>query len=254
MAVTDDHADRFTAMNEAGYGERWAHEWEDHFGTFSDTGETVELIAELAGGRPVLELGVGSGRLALALQERGLVVHGVDNSQPMVDALRRKPGGNDLPVTVGDLATVRVAGSFGAVVLAYSTFFALGSHALQAQVFANARRHLLVDGCFVLEAIAHQGPPPEHGRCWTGSVSPDEVVLYAQEVDVASQQILRCAIVIRDGELPRVHPSASRYCRPAEIDAMAQSEGMRLRNRWSGWDKAPFDGASARHVSIYEPC
>lgn len=256
MVRGDDGDDlrRFAAMNETGYGERWAPDWERHFGTFPDTGATVDLIAELALGRPVLELGVGSGRLALALQQRGLAVHGVDNSQPMVDALRRKPGGAGLPVTVGDLAAVRVAGSFGVVVLAYSTLFALGSAALQTEVFANARRHLSADGCLVLEAIAHQGQPPEHGRCWTGSVSPDEVVLYAQEVDVASQQIFRCAIVIRDGEMPRVHPSASRYCGPAEIDAMARSAGMRLRDRWGDWDKAPFDLASRRHVSVYETC
>lgn len=243
---------RFTAMNEAGYGERWAPDWERHFGTFSDTSETVHLVAELADGRSVLELGVGSGRLALGLRKRGLSVHGVDNSQPMVDALRRKPGGDVLPVTVCDLASVRVAGSFGVVVLAYSTLFALGTQDLQTQVFANAQRHLSPGGCFVLEAIAHQGAPPEHGRCWTGSVSPDEVVLYAQEVDVANQHIFRCAIVIRDGEAPRIHPSASRYCRPAEIDAMARSAGMQLRDRWGGWDKRPFDATCTRHVSVYE--
>lgn len=242
----------FEAMNAAGYGPTWASEWEAHFGVFPNTDHAVDVLAELADGRPVLEYGIGLGRLALPLRDRGLPVHGVENSPWMVEQLRKKPGGDTVPVTMGDFATVAVDGRFGLVVLAYSTFLALASQELQIECFQNAQKHLEPGGLFVLEVMSLHNLPAENGRCWTAGVDADGVTLHAQRVDVLTQEVYHCVVILRDGELPRVHPSASRYSSPGELDLMARIAGMRLRKRWGGWDRRPFTPHDFGHVSVYE--
>jgi hypothetical protein len=154
---------------------------------------------------------------------------------------------------MGDFATVAVDGRFGLVVLAYSTFFALASQELQIECFKNAKKHLDINGLFVLEVSSLHNLPAENGRCWTASIDADRVILNAQQVDVLTQEVYNCAVVLRDGQLPRVHPSASRYSSPNELDLMARIAGMRLRDRWGGWDRRPFTPPhNFAHVSVYE--
>jgi SAM-dependent methyltransferase len=210
------------------------------------------LLAELADGRPVLEYGVGTGRLALPLQARQLAVHGVDNSPWMVEQLRKKPGGDTLPVTIGDFATVTVDGRFGLVVLAASTLFALPSQELQIKCFQNAKRHLDTGGLFVIETIVLHNLLAEDRRCWTVSVDATSAVLIAQRIDAQAQEVHECAVIFRDGELPRVHPDASFYMSPSELDLMARTAGMRLCDRWGGWERRPLTPLDRRHVSVYE--
>lgn len=243
---------QFESMNATGYGPKFSSVWEEHFGVLRDTDQAVDLLAELADGRPVLEYGVGMGRLALPLQDRGLQVHGVDNSPWMVEQLRKKPGGETLPITMGDFATVPVDGRFGLVVLAYSTFAALADQELQIKCFQNAKKHLDAGGLFVLEVMSLHDLPAENGRCLTASVDTDSVMLIARRVDVVTQEVYECAVILRDGELPRVHPEASRYSSPSELDLMARIAGMRLRDRWGGWDRRPFAPHDRAHVSVYE--
>lgn len=242
----------FDAMNAFAYGHAWSADWDEQYGVSPGSGETVALLAELSAGRWVLEFGVGTGRLALALRERGIAVHGVDNSSAMLEALRRKPGGDDLPVTFGDMTSTRVDGCFGVVVLAYSTIFALATQEAQLECFHNAARHLRSGGLFVLEAAAVHDLAALDGGCRVVQVGAGAVELSVQRVDVLNQEIRNCRVVIRDGELPRVHPAASRYCSPAELDLMAKLAGLDLQERWGGWQREPFTVSSPGHVSVYE--
>ncbi len=242
----------FESMNATAYGPKFSPVWEEYFGVHPDTDKAVDLLAELAAGRPILEYGVGLGRLALPLQDRQLAVHGVDNSPSMVEQLRKKPGGDRLPVTMGDFATVTVDGRFGLVVLAYGTLFALASQELQIKCFQNAKNHLDTGGLFVLEAMSIQNLLAEDGRCWTVNVDADSVVFVARRANAVTQKIYECSVILRDGELPRVHPEASRYSSPGELDLMARIAGMRLRDRWGGWDRRPFTPHDQWHVSVYE--
>ena len=244
---------QFESMNAAAYGPKWALVWDEHFGATPHTDQAVDLLAELAGGRPVLEYGVGTGRFALPLQDRQLMVHGVDNSPWMVEQLRKKPGGDTVPVTMGDFATVTVEGRFGLIVLADSTLFALASREHQITCFHNVKEHLDTGGLLVIEAIALHNLLAEDGRCWTASVNADSVVLITQRVNALTQEIYECIVILRDGELPRVYPLALRYSSPDELDMMAGIAGMRLRDRWGGWDRRPFTPLDRGHVSVYEP-
>ncbi|MGH3499926.1 MAG: class I SAM-dependent DNA methyltransferase, partial [Nocardioidaceae bacterium] len=217
-----------------------------------DTDDAVELLVELASGRAVLEFGVGTGRLALPLQDRGVRVHGVDNSSWMLEQLSRKPDGNRIPVTVGDFTSERVEGHFGLVLLAYTTIFALATQELQVECFRNAAAHLECGGLFVLDGEAVHDLAGHDGKCSVVSVAPDTLVLSASRVNVVSQEIFNAKVILRDGELPKIYPAASRYCSPSELDLMARLAGFRLRNRWGGWDKRAFTATSRFHVSVYE--
>jgi Methyltransferase domain len=248
----DDPLNNFEAMNATGYGPILSSVWDEYFGEISDTDQAVDLLAKLADGRPILEYGVGVGRLALPLRDRQLVVHGVDNSPWMIEQLRKKPGGDTLPVTLGDFATVTVGGRFGLIVLAYSTLFALASQELQIKCFMNAKKHLDTGGLFVVEAMTLHDLLAEDGRCWTVNVDANRVILVARRANAVTQKIYECSVIIRDGEPPIVHPEASRYSSPGELDLMARIAGMRLCDRWGGWDRRPFTRHDRSHVSVYE--
>ncbi|MGI8758532.1 MAG: class I SAM-dependent DNA methyltransferase, partial [Acidimicrobiales bacterium] len=160
-------------MDASTYGEAFADVYDEWYGDVSDVEGTVDTVVALAGGGPVLEFGIGTGRLALPLVGRGLEVHGIDASPAMVERLRAKPGGADVPVVVGNFADVQVrAGSgFGVVLCAYNTLFNLTSAAAQQRCFANAARHLRPDGSFVVEAFV-PGPEPTDT---TGHVTPSVI-------------------------------------------------------------------------------
>lgn len=210
----------------------------------------VDLLAELAGDGPALELGVGTGRIALPLTARGVPVHGIDMSRAMVERLRAKPGGDAVGVTIGDLATTRVAGEFTLAYLVFNTINNLTTQDAQVDCFANAAAHLRPGGCFVVEVGV-----PELRRLPPGQTAvPFHIgdTRWAFDTyDVATQAMSSNYVTITDGRAE--HWSIPfRYVWPAELDLMARLAGLRLRDRWGDWTREPFTAESDKHVSVWE--
>jgi SAM-dependent methyltransferase len=212
---------------------------------------TVDLLAELARDGPALELALGTGRVALALSARGVSVHGIELSPHMVEQLRAKPGGDAVPVTIGDMTTTRVPGRFILVYLVANTIMNVTTQDDQLAVFANAAAHLQPGGCFVIEVIVPQVrrvPPGEVGRIFT--LDPDHVGIETFD-DLVGQVAWSHHWVEVGGRLVR-HSAPYRYVWPSELDLMARIANFRLRERWSGWDQAPFTSDSASQVAVFE--
>ena len=240
------------------YGDRFADVYDDWYGDITDveacTDRLVGLVAE-AGGGPVLELGIGSGRLALPLAERGVEVHGIDASEAMLDRLRAKPGGAGLRLTHGDMADLELvdAPPFAVVFVAFNTFFNLGSGAEQQGCLDRAASLLAPDGQLVVEAFV----PPEGGPATQGAVIPrhigaDEVVLSISHHDRGAQTITGQHVHLTE-QGTRLRPWHLRYATPAQLDSMAAAAGLTLRWRHAGWSGEPFDAEASVHVSGYGP-
>jgi SAM-dependent methyltransferase len=210
----------------------------------------VNFLAALAGGGAALELGIGTGRIALPLSRRGVRVHGIDLSTAMVARLQAKPGAKDVGVTIGDFATTRVEGSFSLVYLVFNTISNLTTQDEQVSCFQNAAAHLEPGGCFVVEdgvPSLQRLPPGETFRPF--DVSPTH--LGFDEYDIASQGLISHHYSIVDGKLDVVS-IPFRYTWTAELDLMARIAGMTRRERWSGWLREPFTSESRKHVSVWE--
>ena len=210
----------------------------------------VDLLVELAGRGRALELGIGTGRIALPLAQRGVSVHGIELSKAMVARLRAKPGGEGIGVTIGDFATATVDGTFSVAYLVFNTIMNLTTQAAQVACFRNVAAHLEPRGRFVIEVGVpglQRLPPGETIRAFHVS----ETRWGFDEYDVAAQGLTSHHFEIVDGRLERLSISF-RYAWPAELDLMAQLAGMRLRERWSGWKREPFTSDSREHVSIWE--
>lgn len=210
----------------------------------------VDVLARLAGDGRALELGIGTGRVALPLARRGVAVHGIDLSRAMVARLHAKPGGDAIGVTVGDFATTRVAGTFSVAYLVFNTIMNLTTQEAQVACFRNVAAHLEPGGCFVVEVMV-----PELRRLPMGQtvvpfgVSPTR---WAFDIyDVATQAMSSNYVTVVDGR-GEYRSVPFRYVWPAELDLMAQLAGLRLRERWDGWTGAPFTGESRGHVSVWE--
>jgi SAM-dependent methyltransferase len=210
----------------------------------------VGFLAELAGGGAALELGVGTGRIAIPLSRRGVRVHGIDLSPDMVAELKATPGGGDIEVTVGDFATTSVGEGFRLAYLVRNTIMNLTSQDEQVACFRNVAAQLAPGGCFVIEVMVpalRRLPPGETVRPFT--VTPAH--LGFDEYDVAAQGLTSHHYWVADGQL-EARSVPFRYVWPSELDLMARLAGMRLRERWSDWAHAPFTGDSAQHVSVWE--
>jgi SAM-dependent methyltransferase len=210
----------------------------------------VDFLAELAGTGAALELGVGTGRIAIPLRRRGVPVDGIELSPDMVAELRTKPGSDDIGVTIGDFATTRVDGTFALAYLVRNTIMNLTSQNGQMACFRNVAAHLEPGGCFVIEVVVpalRRLPPGETIRPFT--VTPTH--LGFEEYDVASQIAFSHHYWVVDGRLETLS-APFRYVWPSELDLMARLAGMRLRERWSDWRRAPFTSDSASHVSVWE--
>jgi SAM-dependent methyltransferase len=235
----------------ATYGDRIADVYDALYEQTLDTHGAVETLAELAGGGRVLELAIGTGRLALPLAQRGLEVHGVDASERMVEKLRAKPGGDGIAVTMGDFADVPVEGSYGLIFIAFNTLFALLTQEAQLRCFANAARHLTDDGLFVIEAffpdLARFDRDQRAQATW---VDPHRVMLDASRHSPVEQRVDSQHIVITEDET-KLYPVSIRYAFPSELDLMARLAGLELRDRWGNWQRDPFTGETGRHVSVY---
>jgi SAM-dependent methyltransferase len=210
----------------------------------------VDFLAELAGGGAALELGVGTGRVALPLAQRGVRVHGIDLSAAMVARLRAKPGAEQVGVTIGDFATTTVDGRFSVAYLVFNTVMNLMTQDGQVACFRNVAAHLEPGGCFVVEVGVpelQRLPPGETVRAF--EVGPTK--LGFDEYDVATQGLVSHHYAAVDGRL-EVVSMPFRYVWPSELDLMARLAGMTLRGRWSGWRREPFTSDSRKHVSVWE--
>jgi SAM-dependent methyltransferase len=210
----------------------------------------VDLLVELAGSGRALELGIGTGRIALPLAQRGVPVHGIELSKAMVAKLREKPGGEDIGVTMGDFATTTVDGTFSVAYLVFNTIQNLTSQAAQVACFQNVAAHLEPGGFFLIEVGVpelQELPPGETFRVFHVS----ENRWGFDEYDVANQGLTSHHFEIVDGRAERLS-IPFRYAWPSELDLMAQLAGMRLRDRWSGWKREPFTSDSVKHVSVWE--
>ncbi len=238
------------------YGDRFADVYDAWYGEVTDVAACTASLAALAQerGGPVLELGIGSGRLALPLVELGVEVHGIDASAAMVDCLRGKPGGAALPVTIGDMADLALDDppAFGVVFVAFNTFFNLASEAEQRRCLARVAEVLAPDGAFVLEAFV---PSDDVEARATATMAPrritaDEVVLTVCEVDPSSQTISGQHVHLRE-DGTRLRPWHLRYATPAQLDDLAAAAGLVLERRSAGWAGQTFDDSSGVHVSTY---
>ncbi len=234
------------------YGDRIADTYDEWFDRPDDTDSAVAFLADLAAPGPVLELGIGTGRIALPLTARGLDVCGIDASEAMVAKLRAKPGGDAIPVTIADFAGVGVEGEFALVFVVFNTFFGLLGQDEQVRCFENVAAHLLPGGRFVIDAfvpdLTRFGDRGQ--RTSTTRIGVDDAQLELSVHHPVEQRVDSAHIHVTDGHI-RFYPVRVRYAWPSEVDLMARLAGLRLEHRWGGWEREPFTAASGRHVSVY---
>jgi SAM-dependent methyltransferase len=235
------------------FGERVAARYDESSADMFDPAvvdPVVDFLEGLAGDGAALELGIGTGRIALPLARRGVRVHGIDLSEAMVARLRAKPGADEIGVTIGDFATTRVEGTFSVAYLVFNTINNLTTQDEQVACFQNVAAQLEPGGCFVVEVGVpdlRRLPPGETFVAF--DVSPTH--LGFDEYDVARQGLVSHHYSLVDGAW-EVGSTPFRYVWPAELDLMARLAGMRLRERWSDWNRAPFTSESTKHVSVWE--
>jgi SAM-dependent methyltransferase len=217
-----------------------------------DEVDAVTLLAQLAGRGPALELAIGAGRIALPLAARGIRVDGIDISPAMVAELQAKPGGSEITVTVGDFAEVPVQGTYRLIYVVWNTFFNLLTQENQVRCFENVAGHLATDGFFVVEVLV----PAYFYRLRNDqyvdaeAILVDEVRLDVLRHDMVAQTIEESHVSLSPAGI-RLNPVVQRYAWPSELDLMARIAGLRLKNRWGGWNKEPFTSASSMHVAVY---
>jgi SAM-dependent methyltransferase len=244
----DDYAD-------ATYGDRIAEIYDERYlGSFAeDTDSAVSFLKELAGAGPALELGIGTGRVALPLAEAGVEVHGIDASEAMLAKLKAKPGSDRIPVTVGSFADFSLQTRFKLIYVVFNTFFGLLTQDEQVSGFEAVARHLTPDGVFVMQAFVPDVTrfDTHNQRVATESVGIDEVTLETSSHDPFAQRTDSAYITIRDSSI-RMYPVRIRYAYVSELDLMARLATLRLRERWADWNRQPYPSRGWTHVSVWE--
>ncbi len=211
----------------------------------------VEFLAGLAGGGAALELGIGTGRIALPLSQRGVRTSGIELSAAMAARLREKPGGQDIDVVIGDFATTKAGGPFTLAYLVYNTIMNLTTQDDQVACFRNVAEHLESGGTFVIEVGVpnlRRLPPGETIQAFT--VQPTHFA-FDEYTDLVGQISYSHHYHVR-GDRLEVFSAPFRYVWPSELDLMARLAGMTLRERWSDWNRAPFTGESEKHISVWQ--
>ncbi len=240
---------------EATYGDRIAEVYDERYlASFEgDTAKAVEFLKGSAGDGPALELGIGTGRIAVPLSESGVSVHGIDASQAMVDKMQAKPGADRIGVTVGSFADFSLQTRFPLIYVVFNTFFGLSTQEEQVSCFRAVARHLTDDGVFVMQAFVPDVTrfDAHHQRVSVESVGPGEVALETSTVDPFAQRTDSAHVVFRD-DLVRVYPVSIRWAYVSELDLMGQLAGLRLRERWADWDRTPYPSKNWTHVSLWE--
>jgi SAM-dependent methyltransferase len=232
------------------FGRQWAAGYDGPGGP--DPAPAADFLAGLAGDGPVLELAIGSGRVALPLAARGIAVEGIEASPEMVALLRAKPGGDTIPVVLGDMADVAVAGPYPLVYLVFNTLFNLTGEGRQEDCFRNVARVLAPGGAFVIEAFV---PDPadfdrDEQQVQVRSVTEDAVSVRMHRYDRAAQTFLRQTIIFRNGSV-ELKPFGMHYRWPDQLDGLAAAAGLRLQSRYATWRREPFGPDSPSHVSVY---
>jgi SAM-dependent methyltransferase len=240
-------------VDEGFFGERVAAHYDERSAAMSTpeaVGPVVDLLEDLAPNGTALEFGIGTGRIALPLADRGVAVAGVDNSDAMLERLRAKPGAERIHAVHGDFATTRLDQQFDLVYLVFNTISNLTTQDAQVACFENAAAHLRSGGHFVIENTV-----PALQRLPLGqTVLPfraDPEGFSFDVYDVVTQRFSSQHFSIVDGRL-EAFPVEFRYAWPAELDLMARLAGMRLTDRWAGWQREPFTALSPAHLSVYE--
>jgi SAM-dependent methyltransferase len=234
------------------YGDDYVDVYDQYFDSRDNASEVAALLSSLAAGKRALEFGIGTGRLAIPLAAAGIEVHGIDNSQAMLDAMKAKAGAAAIRSYLGDATTLRVPGEFQLVFIGFSTIYLLGSQEMQVRCFRNAADHLPQGGKFLVEAFLHdrlQWSTVEQFS--TTGVERDRVTVRAAIHDPVEQVIKLQHMTIGTGGVS-FRPNRLRYIWPSELDLMGQLAGMRLLARWGDWKKTPFSAHSASMVSVYE--
>jgi SAM-dependent methyltransferase len=232
------------------YGDRIADVYDEAFRHLDPT-DAAAFLAELAGSGTVLELGIGTGRIALPLAEQGVEIAGIDASPGMVEKLRAKPGGEAIDVSIGDFSAFSLNRTFGVVFVAFNTLFMLLEQEEQLRCFTCVAEHLDAGGRFVVECFV-----PDLSRFTrdqaivTTAIETDLVRIDANVHDGARQTVQGQHIYIQDGKL-EMFPIALRYIWPSELDLMARLAGFEREARYGGWKREPFTKASGSHVSVY---
>ncbi len=232
------------------YGDAFADVYDDWYRDVSDVEATVAALLQLAGGRPLLELGVGTGRIAIPLGEAGASVHGVDASAAMLRAMAAKPGAERVTVTLADMARLPLVGPFGLVFVVVNTFFNLTTEADQRLCVAGVSEVLEPGGRFVVEAFVPDPDLPETGREERSSGAGSSVIITTrrdpehQTVQAVHEHTDAAGAVIR-------RPWTIRYVSPHQLDDMCDDAGLPLEQRWRNWAGTPFDPAASHHVSVY---
>jgi SAM-dependent methyltransferase len=224
----------------------------DEVSVRGDEQATVDCLERLARGGPVLELAVGTGRIALPLAARGMRVDGIEISPAMVAKLRAKPGGEDVTVTLGDFADVGVPGNYRLVFVVFNTLFNLLKQDDQVRCFQNVAAHLTDDGVFLVEAFVPSFLYRLRNDQYVDAeaISVNEVRLDVARHDAVNQTLVESHVSL-SSEGVRLNPIVTRYAWPGELDLMARIAGLSLKERWGGWSREPFTAASERHVSVY---
>ena len=239
-----------SGFDPSAYGRHFAGVYDELYAELSPDA-AVRCITDLAGGGPVLEFGIGTGRIALPLVAAGLRVDGIDGSADMVAALRAKPGGDRPRIEIGDFSITRMGGRYAVVVLAFNTINALPSQEAQVATFRNAAAHLDDDGLFLVENWVPD--PAAFHRSHAVRVlqlDADSVVLEVARLHPADQRMTTTRIAFADGGV-RLLPANHRYVWPGELDLMARLAGLHLQDRWADWDRRPFTDDSPSYVAAY---
>ena len=236
--------------SEKTYGEHIAGVYDQWYSEFDPA--AIQVLAELAHTGRALELGIGTGRIAIPLLNSGVTVHGIDASTSMVSKLRSKPGGESIPVIMGNFVDVPVDGKYSLIYVVFNTFYALLTQEEQIRCFQNVARHLASEGVFVLEAFV-----PDMTRFPAGQamrvtrIGDSEVQVDVSQVEL-DKQVITSQHVVLTGQGTRFYPVKIRYVWPSEMDLMARVSMLRLRERWGDWGKSRFTAESGKHISVYE--
>ena len=235
------------------YGRAFADVYDEWYAGISDVGTTVTDLVRLAGDGPVLELGVGTGRLAIPLAERAprLDVVGVDASDEMLDRLRARPHPETLVARRGDMVDDLPDGPFALVFVAYNTIFNLLTAERQRACFTAVAERLLPGGRFVVEAFVPDEPARDGDRVEVRTLAADRVVLSISRHDAPTQRADGQFVELTERDGVRLRPWSIRYASPAELDGMAREAGLAVEHRWEAFGGIPFRSSSPRHVTVY---
>jgi SAM-dependent methyltransferase len=233
------------------YGQRIADVYDELYEEAFDKARAASFLVERAAGGPVLELAIGTGRMALPLVEAGIEVHGINISEAMVERLRGRPRGDEIRVHMGDFADVEVEGRFPLIYLVFNTLFALTTQEDQIRCFENVAKHLTDDGVFVIECFVPDVTRYErHQNTEVVDVEIDEVMLDVSRHDPVTQTV-KSQHVFLGKSGTRLYPVFLRYAYPPELDVMARVAGLALQERYADWNLSPFTSDSQKHLSVY---